>query len=319
MTLIKQLGELAFGTRLKLLTESLIQDASKVYRAMNIDFEPRWFAMFYLLNTKSPLSVTEIANELEITQPAVTQLADLLIKKGYISHVKDKTDTRKRMLALSKKGKELIPRLEPVWQSFKDATKELFDSAGYDMLLVLTRLENALNEKDMFTRITEDIKRKQGNKVKVIDYKPEYKEYFKKLNYEWLNKYFSVEEADRRILNNPEEEIINKGGYIFFAGDGNEILATAALLKHSEKIYELAKMAVTEKAQRRQIGKQLALHVIEKAKYLNAQKLFLETNIKLDAAYNLYRKLGFEEVGYEPDKKSKYERATTKMELKLKK
>ncbi len=318
MTLIKQLEELAFGTRLKLLTERLIQDGIRIYRYLNIDFEPRWFAIFYLLNNRSPLSVTEIAAELEITQPAVTQLANLLIKKGYFSHVKDKTDTRRRMLTLSKKGRELIPVLEPVWQSFKDSTKELFDSAGYDVLLVLTKLENALDEKDMFTRITEDIKRKQFENINIIEFKLKYKDYFKTLNYEWLKKYFTVEEADEKILSNPESEIINKGGAIFFAEDNGEIFGAAALVKHDGGIYELTKMAVTEKAQGRQIGKKLAQAIIEKSKLLNAEKLILETSMKLTAAYNLYRKLGFEQVEYPPGENTIYKRNSIKMELKLK-
>lgn len=318
MTLIKQLEELAFGTRLKLLTERLIQDASKVYHVLNIDFEPRWFAIFYLLNFKSPLSVTEIASELGITQPAVTQLADILIKKGYITHVKDKTDTRKRMLALSKKGNEMIPVLEPVWESFKESTKELFSSTGYDVLLVLTKLENALDEKDSFLRIMENIKRKQGENINIIEYKPEYKEYFKILNYEWLNKYFTIEDEDEKILSNPEDEIINKGGFIIFASEENKILGTAALLKHDDGSYEMAKMAVTEKAQGRQIGKKLTMTVIDKAKSLNAERLFLETSMKLNAAFNLYRKLGFEQVEYPHGENTKYKRNTIKMELKLK-
>lgn len=318
MTIIKQLEELAFGTRLKLLTERLIHDASKVYRSLDIDFEPRWFTIFYLLNTKSPLSVTEIASELEITQPAVTQLADILIKKRYIIHVKDKTDTRKRMLALSKKGKEIIPLLESVWESFRNSTKALFRETGYDVLLVLTKLENALDEKDSYSRIMENIKKSQINKIQILHYKPEFKEYFKTLNYEWLNKYFTVEEEDEKILSNPEDEIINKGGFIFFAGEGNEILGTAALLKHDDGRYEMAKMAVTEKAQGRQIGKKLTLAVIEKAKSLNTEKLFLETSMKLNAAYNLYRKLGFEQAEDPHGENTKYKRNTIKMELKLK-
>lgn len=318
MSLIKQLEELALATRLKLITERLIQDGIKVYRSLNIDFEPRWFAVYYLLNSKSPLSITKIASELEISQPAVTQLADLLIKKGYVIQVKDKTDTRKRMLALSKKGKDLIPVLEPVWQSFKDTTKELFDSTGYDVLLVLTKLENALEQKDMFSRITEDIKKKQIENIRIFEYKPEYKEIFRTLNIEWLNKYFKVEETDEKILSNPESEIIYKGGTIFFAEDDGEILGTAALVKHDHGINELAKMAVTQKAQGRQIGKKLAQAVIEKSKFMKAKKLILETSMKLTAAYNLYRKLGFEQVEYPPGEHTIHKRNSIKMELKLK-
>jgi DNA-binding MarR family transcriptional regulator/N-acetylglutamate synthase-like GNAT family acetyltransferase len=317
MNYIKQLEELAFGTRLKLLTERLIQEAIKVYRSLNIDFEPRWFAIFYLLNNKAPLSVTEIAAELEISQPAVTQLADLLIKKGYITNVKDKNDTRKRMLALSKKGKGLIPVLEPIWQSFKDATGDMFIEVDYDIMLVLSKLENALDEKDMFTRITEDIKRKQSKNINIIEYRPELKEYFKSLNYEWLKKYFTVEEADEKILSNPAD-IINKGGNIFFAEDNGNIQGTAALVKHDDETFELTKMAVKEKYRGRQIGRKLAEAVINKSKSLGASKLFLETSLKLVPAYNLYSKLGFKQVEYNSGENTNYKRSTIKMELKLK-
>lgn len=317
MNFIKQLNELAFGTRLKLLNERLIQDAAKVYKSLNIDFEPRWFAISYLLNTKSPLSITEISAELGISQPAVTQIADILIKKGYVTHLKDKTDTRKRMLALSKKAKDLIPLLEPVWESFCSAHRSLFGSTGYDVLLVIEKLENALDKKDMFTRITEEIKKRQSTRVEIIEQQPEYFQYFKSLNYEWLKKYFWIEKEDEEMLTNPQSEIIDKGGHIFFAKEGDEVLGTAALLKHNNNSFELAKMAVTEKAQGRQIGKKLALAAIEKARRENADVVFLETSTRLQAACGLYKKLGFEQVEYEADEISKYGRASIKMKLKL--
>lgn len=317
MALIKQLEELAFATRLKILNERLIQDAAKVYKSLNIDFEPRWFAIFYLLNIKSPLSITEISNELGISQPAVTQIADILTKKGYVSHVKDKTDIRKRMLSLSKKAKELIPNLEPVWESFGSAHRNLFYSTGYDVMLMIEKIEDALDKKDMFTRISEEIKKRQCNAIEIIDYSPENSHYFKSLNYEWLKKYFWVEKEDEEMLSNPESEIIGKGGFIFFAKEENEILGTAALLKHQNHTFELVKMAVTEKAQGRQIGKKLALAIIEKARKENADIIFLETSRRLQAACNLYKKLGFVQVEYDEGETSKYGRASIKMKLNL--
>ena len=116
MEFIKQLGEVAFGTRLRLLTDRFIQDGAKIYQSQNVDFEPRWFTMFYLLSQRSPLNISEITAELGYTQPAVTQIANLLIKKGLIKVVKDKTDTRKKILALSPKGLELVRDLQPIWQ-----------------------------------------------------------------------------------------------------------------------------------------------------------------------------------------------------------
>lgn len=317
MNFIKQLDELAFATRLKILTDRLIQDAAKIYKSLDIDFEPRWFSIFYLLNAKSPLSITEISSELSISQPAVTQIADILTKKGLVSHVKDKRDTRKRMLTLSKKGKELLPKLEPIWDSFGSAHRDLFNSAGYDVMLVIEKLEDSLEKKDMFTRISEDIKKKQRNNIEIIEFENKYAPHFKTLNYEWLKKYFWVEKEDEEILSNPEKEIINQGGFIFFAKENDEVLGTAALIRHKNGNFELAKMAVTEKSQGRQIGKKLAMTVIDKAKSINAGTLYLETSKRLQAACSLYKKLGFEQVEYGSNEGTKYGRASIKMILKL--
>ena len=132
---------------------------------------------------------------------------------------------------------------------------------------------------------------------------------------EWLEKYFKVEPEDEKLLGNPQEEIINKGGEIIFAKYRDEVVGTAALIKSSEAEYELAKMAVTEKVQGRQIGKKLAEEIISLAKQKNAEVLFLETNVKLNAAMKLYKKLGFILT---ENHNSKYARSTIKMEIKLK-
>lgn len=161
MIFIKQLGEVAFGTRLRLLTDRFIQDGDKIYKSLNIDFEPRWFTMFYLLSKRSPLSITEITSELGYTQPAVTQIANILIKKGLIKIVKHREDTRKKMLALSLKGQQMLPELEPIWKCFEDAIKELFASTGYDMIKIIETMEGALDEKDMYKRIAEKVKERR--------------------------------------------------------------------------------------------------------------------------------------------------------------
>ncbi len=315
MEFIKQLGEVAFGTRLRLLTDRFIQDGAKIYQSQNVDFEPRWFTMFYLLSQRSPLNISEITAELGYTQPAVTQIANLLIKKGLIKVVKDKTDTRKKILALSPKGLELVRDLQPIWQGFEDAVKELFSSVGYDVMHVVSKLENVLDEKDMFHRVSEKIKQKQMGNIDIVGYTPELKEIFRDLNYEWLEKYFKVEPEDKKLLGDPVNEIINKGGEIIFAKINNEAVGTAALIKYDDNEYELAKMAVTEKAQGRQIGKRLAEEIISIAKMKNANILFLETNVKLVPAMKLYKKLGFQLA---ENKNSKYARSTIRMELKLK-
>jgi GNAT superfamily N-acetyltransferase len=127
--------------------------------------------------------------------------------------------------------------------------------------------------------------------IAIVPYKEAYKEHIKSLNYEWLEKYFAIEPIDVIQLSNPQEEILDKGGKIFFALDLDDdtVIGTASLLKVSDQEYELAKMAVTEKYKSLGIGKMLMEHCIAEAKKLHAKKLTLVSNTKLDAAIHVYR------------------------------
>ena len=314
---IRELSELAFASRLKRLRDSLISDVGNIYRSQKINFEPRWFPIFYLLKDYEQLTIGDITRHLGISQPAVSQLVEMMSARGLIIIHGDKKDTRKKLISLSGKAKELIPKLLPIWDDIRFATRELFEKTGIDVLSALDKIEDELSSKNMYSRIEERIKERYRNEVRIIEYDSKYRAYFKKLNYEWLKKYFKVEPGDEMVLNDPENQILNKGGEIYFAEINNHIVGTGALVKCDEVTDELIKMAVTEKSRGRQVGRILTEHLINRARVRNSAKLVLETSPKLTAAMNLYRNLGFIHVPYPEGKFPKYKRDTIKLELKL--
>jgi len=149
------------------------------------------------------------------------------------------------------------------------------------------------------------------NKVEIIPFSSELKEYIKTLNIEWLEKYFRVEEKDELVLSNPQEQIIDKGGMIFYAKYNDEILGTVSLMKIDKNTFELSKMAVSDQAQGLGIGNKLMVHSIAVAEENNIKKLLLYSNRILLPALHLYEKFGFVEV---PLGDVSYERADIKME-----
>lgn len=94
--------------------------------------------------------------------------------------------------------------------------------------------------------------------IEIIKYTEETKDFVKTLNYEWLEKYFRVEPGDVISLADPQREIIDRGGQIYYATYNGHILGTVSLLKVEDHLYELGKMAVTEEAQGLGIGKALS-------------------------------------------------------------
>jgi ribosomal protein S18 acetylase RimI-like enzyme len=152
---------------------------------------------------------------------------------------------------------------------------------------------------------------KSENIVTIIPFSVELAEPIKTLNIEWLTKYFKIEPKDERVLSNPKEEIIDKGGMIFYAKYNGEIVGTISLIKMTVGIFELSKMAVTDGAQGLGIGTKLLQHCIEVAEESAIQKIVLYSNRRLKSAIHLYEKFGFKEVLLED---GVYERADIKME-----
>jgi hypothetical protein len=54
------------------------------------------------------------------------------------------------------------------------------------------------------------------------------------LNIEWLSKYFKIEPKDELVLSNPQEEIIDKGGMIFYAKYNEVIVGTVVKMNDTE-------------------------------------------------------------------------------------
>ena len=150
------------------------------------------------------------------------------------------------------------------------------------------------------------------NNITIIPFTNTYAHHFTALNKAWLQKYFVVEAIDEKMLANPAQYFIAKGGFIFFALYNNEVAGTFALLKVSDTIYELSKMAVAEKYQGKNIGNAMMEFCLQEAGRLQLHKVILYSNTLLAPAIHLYKKYGFKAV---PDFKSEYKRADIKMEI----
>lgn len=150
----------------------------------------------------------------------------------------------------------------------------------------------------------------------IVPFSDQYRDAFRKLNEEWITKYFKMEEMDRISLNQPKEYILDKGGYIAVALFNGEPVGVCALIPSKDPNYEfeLAKMGVSPSVQGKGIGKLLGQHILEKGKSLGAKRIFLESNRKLTPALSLYKKLGFLEI---KGKQSPYERSDIQMEVTL--
>jgi GNAT superfamily N-acetyltransferase/DNA-binding MarR family transcriptional regulator len=315
--IVEELGPLALASRLKRLHERLARDAAQVYTDLGFRFQPRWFLPVYCLHRHGPASVTELAASLGLSHPAINQAAAELAEAGWLTGARHRTDDRKRMLKLTRQGKTLALRLEPVWEEIRRATVGLFLEAGADPLAQLAAVEHALNRLSIYDRV----RKARGDRLElptdIVDYQPRFKKHFDSLNRAWLTEYFHVEPEDERLLSDPKGTIINRGGAVLFALQGERIVGTCALIRHAPGDFELAKMAVDPSARRQGIGRKLVEAIVERARASGGKHLFLLSSEKLQAALALYRETGFSPAPLPRELAAKYERCTVAMDFNL--
>lgn len=225
-------------------------------------------------------------------------------------------DKRRNVVALTQKGKTLSGKMSVQCKDVDMAIESVINEATHNLWEAIEEWEFLLEQKSLFKRVQEQKKLRESKNVQIVKYEPQYKAAFKSLNEGWISTYFEMEETDYKALDNPKEYILDKGGKIFVALYNNEPLGVCALIKINDNNYdfELAKMAVSPKAQGKNIGFLLGKAAINKAKELGASKIYLESNTILKPAINLYYKLGFQKIAGHP---TPYKRCNIQMELLL--
>lgn len=316
--IFERTGKMALGSRLRLLSQQITDDASRLYELYGIEgFSPKWFPVFFILFEDGEKTITQIAEKIGHSQPSVTKIIKEMTRAGLVNDNLSSSDKRKNVAGLSAKGmtisKQLISELSADTNIVVDT---MIGEASNNLWEAIAEWEYLLEQKPLLQRIQEQKKLRESKHVRIVAFQEEHKAIFKSLNEAWVSKYFEMEATDYKLLDYPKENIIDKGGKILVALYKDEPMGVCALAKMDDPQYdfELIKMAVSPEAQGKNLGYLLGLEVIKVAKELGAKKLYLESNRILKPAVNLYHKLGFLDISGRP---SPYKRADVQMELSL--
>jgi len=134
-----------------------------------------------------------------------------------------------------------------------------------------------------------------NDNIEILLFEDALASHFERINAQWINDMFVLEDIDKQVLQQPVKYIIDKGGKIWFAKHSTlGIIGACALLNKGEDNFELTKMGVLDTARGLKVGEILLRYVIQEAKNMHVNSLFLLTNAKCEAAIHLYEKNGFE-------------------------
>jgi GNAT superfamily N-acetyltransferase len=155
--------------------------------------------------------------------------------------------------------------------------------------------------------------------VSLVTFDPAFARDFARLNYQWIEEHFAVEEEDRVALEDPHAYAIATGGEIFFVLEDGLPVGTVAIVPCKDAgqrdVFELAKMAVRPDKRGCGYSHMLMQACIDFARSRDALEIMLVTNDALAPALGLYESSGFVAAPQYSD--SRYVRGNLEMRLRL--
>ena len=112
------------GTQLRAVTAKLDGDVQSLYDELGIAFRSRFTPVAQHLVCNGPTRVGDLASEIGVSQPAVTQTVAEMIRSGLVAAISG-PDRRERLVGLTAQGAAIADRLEPLWGAIEGAAREL--------------------------------------------------------------------------------------------------------------------------------------------------------------------------------------------------
>lgn len=150
-----ELGCLGFTMRLKRLSDALMHDGRKMYKELGVDIEPNWYVIFRLLKREGEMSVMEIAEKIKLAHPSVITLTNKMMKAGYLSSAQCTDDNRRRLLTLTQKAHDQLPRLEQIWNAGERGVIKALE--GTDFMAMFSLIEARFGEKGFKDRTIDEL------------------------------------------------------------------------------------------------------------------------------------------------------------------
>lgn len=158
---IKELGFLTLGTRLKRLGDWLQADVQRAIDAAGLPIQSGQYPLLATLDLLGPLTVGELVEALGVSQPGITQMAARLEALGLVEIRSDAADRRTRTLTLSADGRRLIARSKrDLWPRIEAAVLEACGGRKSPLLGLLAKIEEELEKAPLDQRMSAKAQRK---------------------------------------------------------------------------------------------------------------------------------------------------------------
>lgn len=151
---IRSLGYLTLGTRLRRLGERLQADTQRILDDRGLDVQAAHYPFLATIDRLGPSTIGELADAVGVSQPAATRSVNLLSGSGFVGISADREDLRCKRVRLTSRGQALVETgKRDVWPEIEGGVRELCARLSGPLLEQLAALEDGLTELPLAKRV----------------------------------------------------------------------------------------------------------------------------------------------------------------------
>lgn len=151
--ILRALGHLALGSRLKRLGEQLQSDTQALLDALDPAVPSGQHPFLAALDRLGPLTVGDLAQALGVSQPGVTRTVARLVERGLVEAKPGPEDQRQKIVSLTAAGRQLVETARSeLWPRIDAAVTELCRDLSGPLLAQLTAIEDRLASEPLHRR-----------------------------------------------------------------------------------------------------------------------------------------------------------------------
>ncbi|GIF38550.1 MarR family winged helix-turn-helix transcriptional regulator [Actinoplanes xinjiangensis] len=139
----------------RLLQAAMDAEIARVYADARIEgLRPTWVMELLRLHHRGPMTITELAESVQITHSGMSQKVSAMRAAGWVRTAAG-VDARTRKVELTGKAVAVVRRLAAEWRATEAAIAEIEAEIPYPLSRVVRDIEAALERRSLHARITE--------------------------------------------------------------------------------------------------------------------------------------------------------------------
>ena len=155
--------ERAFVARyMRVLSLQIMEAGAQICAEVDPDLAPTWPSLLRRLNNAGRLTVMDAARELDVSHVHAQNMLKSMKTAGVVSTSEDPNDGRRTFYRLTKKGRDLLPKVAHLSNAYLQVVEDIETETGDELYAALLSFKKALATKDWKTRVTEKLAMIEG-------------------------------------------------------------------------------------------------------------------------------------------------------------